>query len=57
MQITKADIGPVTAENLIKVFGTAWDVMRQDPDIIAENVEGMGMASATKLLRAFGRNV
>ena len=50
MGIKGAEIGPKTAEALIEVFGTVWDVMRQDVDTLAKNTPGMGKVSAQKML-------
>jgi hypothetical protein len=55
MNIKKGGVGPERAERLIEVFGTVWDVLRQDPDFINEMVPGMGLTAAKKLLNAAGR--
>ena len=52
MGIKGAEIGPKTAEALIAAFGTAWDVMRQDAETLAEHVPGVGLVSAQKIVDA-----
>jgi hypothetical protein len=50
-------IGPEKAVELIKVFGTLWDLLRASPETIAEYVPGVGLGLAKKLLAGVGRPV
>jgi hypothetical protein len=56
MGIKDANLGPERAEALVAAFGTTWDILRCDADIIA-TVEGIGLQTAKKLLNAVGRKV
>ena len=49
------DIGPETAVQLIKVFGTPWKVYGLHPQVIADYVPGMGLAGAKDMLKRVGR--
>lgn len=57
MGIKGVEIGPVTAEAMIQVFGTVWNLLNQQPEIIAEMVPGVGIHTANKLLTAVGRRM
>lgn len=51
---TRLDIGEKTATNLINAFGTVWNVLNARPKDLAL-VQGVGVPTATRLLRAVGR--
>ncbi len=56
MGIEGAMIGEVKAKALIKRFDSLWGVISQSPEELAKT-EGLGITTATKLLRAVGRGV
>lgn len=49
------NIGVITAENLIRVYGTAWHVASASPDDIAAKVKGISKEGARNFLRKIGR--
>lgn len=53
----KSGIGVELAERIIKEFGTVWNLVTHSPELIADNVEGMGVVKARTLLKAFGKEV
>ncbi len=55
--VYKSGIGVELAERLIKYYGSMWSMAQMNPEDIAADVEGMGVSSATKLLKAIGRQV
>ena len=60
MGIKNGGVGEEIAKALIERFGTAWYVLSQDVDTLAETVVGekrFGPARAKKLLKAIGRTV
>jgi hypothetical protein len=50
-------LGPDKAQELIKVFETAWNVVRQDAETLAEFTPGLGIVTAKAVLKAFGKKV
>jgi len=57
MHVSGGKVGPKLAAALVVAFGTAWDVIRQEPEVLAESVEGFGIKRARDLLEAIGRKV
>lgn len=57
MGIKGADIGPERAEVLIDIYTTPWNMMNHSPEEIADFVPGVGVNLATKILKAFGKDV
>jgi hypothetical protein len=55
MGLQNARIGPETAKKLIEVFGTMWDVLRQEPQALADLTPGVGLQSAKRILKSAGR--
>ena len=55
--VYKSGVGVEMAERLINAYGSMWDMAQMNPEDIAEHVPGMGVVSATKLLKAIGRQV
>lgn len=56
----KSGVGPILAERLVGrkgVFSTVWDLLQASPEFIAECVEGVGVETAKKLQRSFGKDV
>ena len=50
------NLGPVRAQSLIDVFITYWDVISQEPDVLA-TVEGIGIKTARDIIKATGREL
>mgnify|MGYP001565151833 CR=1 FL=1 len=57
MNIVDGGIGPELATRLIATFRTVYNVLRAPPELLAEQVDGMGLVRAKTLLRAAGRDV
>tara|TARA_Y100000310_G_scaffold344943_1_gene460659 strand:- start:2558 stop:3097 length:540 start_codon:yes stop_codon:yes gene_type:complete len=57
MGLKGANLGPIQAEALVKLYGTMWDVLRQTPESLADSVPGIGLPLAQKILRAAGKKV
>ena len=55
MGLAGGGIGPELGERLIALFHTPWDVYRQMPETLADNIPGIGIITARKILRAVGR--
>jgi len=60
MGIKGTDRGPLLGEGkakaLVERFGTVWYILLQEPEELAQ-VEGIGLITARKLLKAIGRTV
>ena len=56
MGIPDAGLGPKKAAELVNKYGTVYKIMTRSPEELA-TVPGIGVKSARKLLRAFGRSV
>lgn len=50
----KSNIGPETAELLIKTFGTVWNLLNSPVEIIT-NVPGIGDKTVERLFKSFGK--
>lgn len=57
IQMPGNGFGVELAERAIDAFGTTWDVVRQEPEVLAEHIQGVGVDKARQLLRAVGREV
>lgn len=53
----KKGFGPELAEAAVDTFGSAWGVLSASPEVLAENLDGMGVAWARDILQAVGRKV
>jgi ERCC4-type nuclease len=56
MGIEGANLGEVRARALIDRYSTVWEVLRREPEELAET-KNIGIATAQKLLRSVGRSV
>jgi len=57
MGIKNGGVGPKFAEQLIELFRTPEELMRQAPETIAYHCPEFGLTRARKLLQAWGRDV
>lgn len=57
IQMPGSGFGVELSERAIEIFGTPWDLLRSEPEIIADYLPGVSITKAKQLLRAAGRDV